>query len=362
MKILHIINSLATGGAEKLLLETIPLYQKRGIKVDLFVLNDNDTPFLGELRKLNCCTIYTAGKRSVYHPLNIFKIIPILKKYDIAHVHLFPAQYWVVCAKILSLSKVKLLFTEHNTSNRRLANSFFRIVDKRVYRFYNRIVCITNEIQTILLAHTSLPKSRFTVIENGVNLSKIEQAQPLLWSEIDKRILPNDTILIQVAGFREQKDQMTLIKALVHLPASIKLVLVGEGILKNDCESIVKELELQNRVFFIGLRMDVPHLLKSADIVVLSSYYEGLSLSSIEGMAAGKPFVASNVPGLKEVVQGAGILFPVGNEVHLAVEISKLLEDKVHYIKVAQACKDRAGEYDIHKMVDKHIKLYESVC
>ncbi len=148
---------------------------------------------------------------------------------------------------------------------------------------------------------------------------------------------------------------------MVHLPASIKLVLVGEGILKNDCESIAKELELQERVFFIGLRMDVPQLLKSADIVVLSSHYEGLSLSSIEGMAAGKPFVASNVPGLKEVVQGAGILFPVGDDVQLAVEISKLLEDKIHYTIIATACKQRAAEYNIDKMVDQHIKLYQSV-
>ncbi len=94
---------------------------------------------------------------------------------------------------------------------------FFKLVDKRIYPFYSKIVCITDEIKEILTTHTGLNTARFVCIENGVNLSKIEQAQPLLWSEIDKRILPNDTILIQVAGFREQKDQMTLIKALGSL-------------------------------------------------------------------------------------------------------------------------------------------------
>jgi len=108
--------------------------------------------------------------------------------------------------------------------------------------------------------------------------------------------------------------------------------------------------------------MDVPQLLKTADIITLSSKYEGLSLSSIEGMASGRAFVASNIPGLSEIVKGAGILFEQGNSKELAEKIMKLLNDKVHYDLVADACQIRAAQYDIHKMVDQHIALYESLC
>ena len=81
------------------------------------------------------------------------------------------------------------------------------------------------------------------------------------------------------------------------LPLEVKLVLAGEGVLKKKCQDLVETLKLKERVVFLGLRMDIPQLLKTADVVVLSSKYEGLSLSSIEGLAAGKPFVASDVPG-----------------------------------------------------------------
>jgi hypothetical protein len=121
MKIVHIINSLASGGAEKLLLDTLPIYREKGIEVDLLVLNGASSPFMQVLKETGC-SIYSLGLKSVYNPIQIFKLIPFLKKYDIAQVHLFPSQYWVVLAKILSFSKIKLILTEHNSTNPRLEN------------------------------------------------------------------------------------------------------------------------------------------------------------------------------------------------------------------------------------------------
>ena len=361
MKVLYIINSLATGGAEKLIIETLPLYAKEGVKVDLLLLNGTAHPFLEELASKKCCGIFNLGASSVYNPVNIFKIIPYLKKYDLVHVHLFPAQYWVVLAKLLSFSKTKLIFTEHNTTNRRLENPIFRFIDKWIYQFYAGVIAITAEIKALLLKHTALPEVRFTVIENGVNLSAIQNATALPKTDLSSSIRENDRVIIQIAAFREQKDQKTLIRAMQLLPDFCKLILVGVGPVKIECENLVTELGLQNRVVFLGSRMDVPALLKTADMVVLSSKYEGLSLSSIEGMASGNPFIASEVPGLSEVVKGAGILFPQGDADQLAKEIIHLCTDPDYYRTVAEACQQRAADYDISKMVDKHIALYRSL-
>lgn len=129
MKILQIVNSLGTGGAEKLLLDTIPLYVDKGIQMDILLLWDNDLPFTKALEKLSCCKIHILKKsgnyKHIYNPLSVFKIRKILKDYDIAHVHLFPAQYFTVFANILNGNKTKLLFTEHSTSNKRLQNAVF---------------------------------------------------------------------------------------------------------------------------------------------------------------------------------------------------------------------------------------------
>lgn len=361
MKVLQVINSLGTGGAEKLILDTIPLYVKKGLEVDLLLLNGEEFPFLQNLFAQKCCKIFSSGRSAVYNPLHIFRIIPYLKRYDIVHVHLFPSQYWVVLAKLFSFSKTKLIFTEHNTTNRRLENKLFRIIDQYVYTFYDAIVGISAEIKQLLIDHTKLPESKFYIIENGVDLSKIKDAKSLEKKSLVPSFREDDKIIIQVAGFREQKDQKTLIYSVAILPDNYKLILVGVGPVKNDCESLVAELGLQNRVVFLGSRMDVPSLLKTADIIVLSSKYEGLSLSSIEGMASGKPFLASDVPGLTEVVKGAGILFSQGDETQLAKEVMRLATDPIHYKSVAAACQRRAADYDISKMVDEHIKLYQSL-
>jgi len=361
MKVLQIINSLDAGGAEKLLLETIPLYNKKGIKMDILVLNGNDYPFMKELKLTNSCAVFSLGNGSVYNPLHIFKIIPYLKKYEIVHVHLFPAQYWAVLAKWISFSKAKLIFTEHNTHNRRMSNPVFKICDKIIYSGYKKVVCITSEVKRILENHLGKSGDKFPIIENGVNLKNIKDAVSYEKTAILPVITEDDKLLIQVSAFREQKDQVTLIKSLKHLPEKVKLILVGDGALRNDCENLVKELQLENRIFFLGLRMDVLSLLKTADIVVLSSKYEGLSLSSMEGMASGKPFIASDVPGLHEVVQNAGILFPQGDEKALSKEILALLENPTYYETTVQKCLERSEEYDIVKMVDKHIQLYNSI-
>ena len=108
MKILHVINSLSTGGAERLLADTIPLQQKYGHLVDAVIFRGGDTPCRKLLDRATTGKVYDFGAgTSVYSPLNIFRLIPFMRKYDVIHVHLFPAQYWVALAKLLSFSRCR---------------------------------------------------------------------------------------------------------------------------------------------------------------------------------------------------------------------------------------------------------------
>jgi len=175
------------------------------------------------------------------------------------------------------------------------------------------------------------------------------------------KIKENSVLITMVAGFREAKDQDTLIRSILHLPNNYHLALVGDGIRKDLCEQLVKVLGLNERVHFLGLREDVPRILKTSDIVVMSSYYEGLSLSSIEGMASGKPFFASDVNGLREITEGVGVLFDVGNENDLAKKIQFLINRPNEYKKIVQKCQNRAEEYDIKKTAENYIEMYNEV-
>jgi len=359
MKILQIITSLSFGGAEKLILDSVPLYQKKGLVVDVLCLNSHRTAFTEELERKYGFKVNGLTEKSVYNPLLIFKIIPYLKKYDVVHAHLFPTLYWVVLAKWISFSKVKIVYTEHSTNNRRRNNKILSLTDRFIYSKLNHISCISDSTLVNLTKHLKLSLPNMNVIYNGIHLNKFIK-ENLQFTNLD--FFDKDSyVLIQVSSFREQKDQTTLIKSLQYLPQSIKLLLVGDGYLKVQNENLVSTLGLKDRVFFLGLRNDIPELLNYSDICILSSNYEGFGLAIVEGMASKLPCIATNVDGIKEVVEGYGLLFERGNVKELANLITKLTVDKEFYAKVAQQCFERAQDFDINNMIDQYISLYKKV-
>ena len=93
----------------------------------------------------------------------------------------------------------------------------------------------------------------------------------------------------------------------------------------------------------------------------MSSHYEGFGLTSVEGMASGKPFIASDVDGLREVVEGAGFLFKHGDYKQLSNIILELTQNADLYNTVAEKCFHRARQYDISKMVDGYMSVYQNL-
>lgn len=282
MKVLHVINSLRMGGAEKLIVETFPKMAKAGIEVDLLLLHQEETPLLHELRELNCCKIIQTDSKSVYSLRNVIWILRCLKDYDLVHAHLFPSNYFLALAKKISFSSIPILFTEHSTSNRRFRNKWLKLLNKGFYQIFQKIICITEEVKSAVQKHVGISNEKLAVIHNGISFEKFDQAFPMDRANLGPELKDSDFLLIQVSSFRPPKDQATVIRALKLLPEHVKLLLVGEGPLKEESEALVRQLNLKKRVKFLGLRTDVPQLLKTADLAVLSSYYEGLSLASVE--------------------------------------------------------------------------------
>ena len=208
----------------------------------------------------------------------------------------------------------------------------------------------------MLINHANINENKLVIVENGINLDLFNKSISIDKEDIDKDISATDKLLIQVAGFRYQKDQTTTIKALQHLPSNVKLLLVGDGELRNELEDLVEELNLRDRVFFLGVRLDVPNLLKSSDISIISSHWEGMPLSVLEGMSVHIPVVASNVPGVSKLVENIGVLFERGNENQLADIINNLLADKPYYDKISKSCYEHSK-----RLINSTITIYENV-
>lgn len=359
MKILHVITSLRTGGAEKLMVDLLPRLRDLGNEVELLLFDGTRTPFYEQLEATGI-RIRSLGMRSnVYHPLYLLRLIRFLKKhrYDIVHTHNTAPQLFAAIGGVLC--SVVLVTTEHTTSNRRRGWTWYRPVDRAMYNRYRAIICISKGTEENLKQSLGIER-QFPVqtICNGIDVEKYATAKPV------SELLPGREsikIVMQVAGFRYQKDQDTVIRALQFMPSSYHAVFVGDGERKESCQNLAEDLGVQMRVHFLGVRTDIPQLLKSADIVVMSSHWEGFGLAAVEGMASGIPVVASDVDGLREVTQGAGVLFEHGNAEQLAAEIRKLAEDKAYYGEVAARCKERAQQYDISVMAASYNKVYRNI-
>lgn len=355
MKILQIITSLRIGGAEKLITDMVPLFIEKGHTVDVLLFDGIETFFKQQLLSQNVKVISLGVNTFVYNPLLIFKLIPIIKQYDIVHTHNTACQYFVaIASKFLNYKSFKFITTEHNTTNRRRNIHWLRPIEKWMYKQYNTIICISDKAKENLqeCIGSNYP---IKIIYNGIDIQKYVHAISL-----NREILglKDNFIICMVAGFRLQKDQDTLIRAMKRLPNNFHLWLIGDGERRKELELLTQKEELVDRVKFLGNRSDIPQLLKTADIIVMSSHWEGLSLSSIEGMSSGKPFVASDVDGLHEIVNGYGVLFQEGNDKALSETILKLIQNKTLYTNIAEKCQKRATEFDLHTTVDSYLSIY----
>ena len=353
MKILHVITSLQTGGAETLIVNLLPRFRALGHEVGLVVFNGERTALMERLEQ-ECpeCKIYKFGK-SYYNPWYIIKLIRIMRKYDVVHTHNSSPQFFAAIANLLCSKK--LVTTEHSTNNRkRQQGGLIRIVDKWIYRQYHKVICISEVAEKMLRGYLrNTNGNAICTINNGVDVEKFYNSKPI------KELQTERFVVVMVAGFREAKDQDTLIRTMSLLSKEqYELWLVGDGDRREKLQLMVDSLQLQEQVRFLGLRTDVQNILKSADIVVMSSHWEGLSLSNIEGMASGKPFVASDVDGLREVTKNYGLLFPHGDAEALAEIIEKLHNDTTFYQEVANRCYSRARQFDISKTVEGYNDVY----
>ena len=358
MKLLHVITSLRTGGAEKLMVDLLPKLRDLGNDVELLLFDGIRTEFMEQLENKGIKIHIARVEGSVYDPRNILCLRNYINQFDVVHTHNTAPQLFAPIAKMLAhKSAVKFVTTEHNTTNRRRDKRYLKFLDRWMYRNYAKVICISNQAETNLRLYLDDSSSKICTIFNGIDYSKFSGLDDASEARTESS---GRFIVSMVAAFREQKDQPTLIRALSLLPVNFKLQLVGNGDIEliEKSKHLVAELQLSDRVDFMGMRTDIPAILHSSDIIVLSSHYEGLSLSSLEGMASGRPFVASDVDGLHEIVEGYGLLFPHEDAQALADIILKLSKDKAYAEQIAKRCQERAKQFDIGVMAQKYNQVY----
>jgi len=356
VRVLHLIDSLIQAGAEALVKDMVPRMRTRGVDVCVAVLKELDSPFERELREKGIPFLPTAlgGFYAPGHLLSLRRHIP---DFDVVHVYLFPAQLFAPIATILARSKVSLVLSE-GTPHHRRKKKWLHPLERWMYSRYAAVACASDAIAASLREWIPGIDSKITVIENGIDVQKFQHAKPV--SRASVGISNRNCVLLYVASLQPRKDHINLLRAMAHI-SDADLVLVGDGELRAQLERLAETLGIARRVHFLGRRKDVAELLKMADIYVHPPAFEGFGIAAAEAMAAGKPIVATNVPGLAQVVGDAAVLVPPSDPAALAAQISALLKSREHQEKLGNAATQRAPIFSIESTVSAYIDLYRSL-
>jgi hypothetical protein len=353
LKVLHVINSLSLGGAEKMLTEILLENKKNNSNKEhsVFILNNTESFFIERLIEANI-KVFIPKRNKLSNLLYLYKTI---KSYQVIHAHLFPSLYIVALVSFFCRNKT-YIFTEHNNYNRRRNKSYYRFIEHLIYSRYSAIIAISDITRLSLLEWLgSKFNSKVITINNGIDLNQFSSINSLP----NEHLGPKGTFkMLMVASFTEQKDQHTIIRSLLRLPKHVVLYLVGEGVQRSELEDLVVELSLTERVFFLGTRADIPEVMNACDLVIQSSHWEGFGLVAVEAMAAGKVIIASDVNGLKQVVEGYGLIFDKGSNKHLSSLVISLLEDKSYMEELRKKCKKRSLDFSIDKVVTEYNHQY----
>lgn len=291
------------------------------------------------------------------HLATIAALVRICREFrpDVLVAHGFSEHLWGRYAGLLA-GVPHLVHVEHNTRERYTA--WRRAQTRWLARRTSRIVGCSEGVRQVLLS-MGMPPTRTVAIANGIRTAPFVGAA-------DVPPAARTPGIVMVSRLSKQKDHATLLRALAvlgtrGLQPSLMLAGAGKARHRQGLKRLVSELGLEGQVQFLGLCRNVPELLRSHRVAVLSTHYEGMPLALIEGMAAGCAVVGSAVPGVQEVIDDGvdGLLVRAADPDALADALERLLRDEALCNRLGRAAHARA----LHEFSRERMSAnYDAMC
>ena len=247
IKILQVIDSLGSGGAESLLKNFVLEAKKDNIfNIEIATLYSNN--IFKEKIKNAGISIWDLNLKYKYDLRGILKIITVIKKgkYDIIHVHLFPAGIFAALASLFLPKDIVWIFSEHSVYNRRRSFKIFKILDSFTYSRYLTIICVSKQVQSALISWLPSVKGKTKVIPNAVPVPKL-----LNFSSFKTYDILFIGRLVKAKGIDILLRAINILKN--RYKKKLKVAIVGEGSSRKELEDLSIELEIDEEVkFFIS--------------------------------------------------------------------------------------------------------------
>jgi len=340
VRVLHFVTGGFSGGATQVAIALVNAALHGDRVQPLLVLRRKRRGAPARIAELQAAGVPLVTVAGWSHAATICSLVQVCREFrpDVLVAHGFSEHLWGRYAGLLA--KVPhLVHVEHNTRER---YTRWRLAQTRwLARRTDRIVGCSEGVRLRLL-EMGMPAERTIAIPNGIGLQPFAQADV---HPVAQRVAG----IVMVARFSKQKDHATLLRALALLRdrgLRPPLLLAGAGKPghRQPMEALAAELGVQDQVQFLGLCRDVPGLLLTHQIAVLSTHYEGMPLALIEGMAAGCAVVGSAVPGVREVIRDGqdGRLVAPADPVAWADALQRLLTSPDEVARLGAAARASA--------------------
>lgn len=284
---------------------------------------------------------------------------------DILHAHQYSPFFYAALAKVLCSRSPRLILTEHGRHYPDRVSPIRRAANRLVLdRLADAVTACCHFSAQGLSRTDGFAGGRIEIIENGIEVERYgptgdrHTVKKSLGLEADRRYV------IHVARHHPVKDQATLLRgfaaAVPHLPG-VDLLMVGDGPLRAELENLAVELRVPDRVRFLGIRTDIPELMRAADVFALTSLSEAASLTLLEAMASGLPAVVTAVGGNPEIVrhEREGLLFPRGDAAGCAAAFRRMFHEPKLAARLGAAGRERVMErYRLDHTVEAYYRLY----
>lgn len=339
MRVLQLISSAGMYGAEHVVLTLAGGLTSLGHECTVGVFENLHCPNLEiaeRAKDLRLPVVQILCKRR-WDPRMIARVCKIvqMRKIDVVHAHGFKAD--VYCYAALRSTSIPIVSTCHNWIENGLALSLYGVLDRFVLRYFDAVAAVSPAV-SLILRRSGVADAKIRLIDNGVDLSRFENAWPKLRAELG---IGNASVIGFVGRLSPEKGLKHLLWAassIFHEHRDATLVLVGDGPERGALQKLALELGISHRTHFIGQRSDMPEIYASFDVLVLPSLTEGLPLTLLEALASRRAVIASSVGAVPNVVAHAttGLLVRPGDVNGLSTSIKRLLHDTALRTRLGQ--------------------------
>lgn len=294
------------------------------------------------------------------------KILESLKP-DILHIHgNKSALVGRLAARRLNVPVV--IVTVHNFLIYQEANGLLRVpaswMERWLAKYTDCLITVSGSLENSLVEVEGLPREKIITIPNGIDLSDWKEGENADNIRQKLGISENNFLIVNVGRLVSFKGHGVLLRAakvLIEKKPNVKVVIAGDGPLKDELLAEGEKLNLRDKVLFLGFVSYTKQLLAAADMFVLPSLKEPFGIVILEAMAARVPVVATRAGGVPEIVKGeSGVLVAPGDPDELADAIIKLIDDQHRRRELAANAYERVvNEFSIEKMVSRTEGVYQ---